>query len=170
MNDTQKRIVLSQPLVERGGALVQVETKPLAVASQGVVEGAALDMSQKERELVAIKLAALCRVPMKRVAIRERFQRVYLVEFEPHASYDPVMPLATIDLGADHNEAYRLLARSLAAWRPDDWYQVGWYDEAMKYARRCITGAVRFLNRQEAEYYAHEMTYSIANPDRRSLV
>jgi hypothetical protein len=172
MNDTQKRIILSQPWVERGGELVQVQTAPLTVASEGVLSGPAFQASITpiEYQTAVIKLANLCGLPMKRVNILERFRRVYLMQFVPHYSYDPTLPMATIALGPAHDEAYRRLVNYMAIWQQDDPYQAQWFKQSKEYVRTCVSAAVQFLRKDEAEYYAHQMLYSIANPDRRSLV
>lgn len=118
---------------------------------------------------LVIKLGYLMGSPIQRVKILGQCERVFLVEFVPHYKYDPVLPVTFLELGADHNDAFRRLAQLIIAWEPDRPQQQQWYNQCKLYAGRCIAAARETLTKNESDYFMREMLYTISNPDRRDL-
>jgi hypothetical protein len=101
--------------------------------------------------------------------VLEQYKRVFLVEFVPHFTYDPVLPVTFVPLGKEHDTAFRRLAELIISWDPNYTAHEQWYLQCKQYAKPCLMAAFTFLFNEEAEYYAREMLYTMANPDRRNL-
>lgn len=120
------------------------------------------------KELV-IKVSHLVNAPMQSLRILDMYQRVFLVEFVPHEAVDPILPVTLLPLGRDHDNAYSWLSDTLLSWNPRYTDQRSFFMQCKRYAKICIMAAFEHLDRDEAEYYGREMTFTMANPDRRNL-
>ena len=109
------------------------------------------------------------RITLPDPAWYDRFQRVYLVEFVPHVTIDPVLPVTFVPLGDEHDRAFQRLAELIMSWNPDYTQHQQWYLQCKQFARPCLLAAFTYLTRDEAEWYGREMMYTLANPDRREL-
>lgn len=118
---------------------------------------------------IVIKVADLMKRPLQSLRVLDCFQRVYLVEFVPHFTVDPVLPVTFVPLGDKHDHAFQRLAELILSWDPVDTHHQQWYMQCKQYARPCLVAAFTYLTRDEAEWYGREMMYTLANPDRRNL-
>lgn len=148
--------------------------QPTPAAFGAEIQGQPVVLSEMAKMRLAVKLANMIGNPVRSLAVIERYRRIFLIAFEPHGSIDPVMPITAAPLGQTHDDHYRYLAASLQAWQPkgnphDFAYHSNWYAGAEFTARRCAEQAALRLEPDEAEYYATQLLYSVANPDRRKL-
>lgn len=151
---------------------------PLAAWPQPVprlpIQGQPVALSKMGEMRLAIKLASMIGSPVKRLTTLERYHRIFLIAFEPHGKIDPVMPITALPLGRAHDDYYRYLAAALQSWRPkgnpeDFAYHANWFSGAEWLAMSCAKEAAAHLEPDEADYYATQLLYSVANPDRRNL-
>lgn len=148
--------------------------QPILAPTAAEIQGQPVVLSEMAKMRLAVKLANMIGNPVRSLSVIERYRRIFLIAFEPHGSIDPVMPITAVPLGETHDDHYRYLAASLQAWQPkgnphDFAYHSNWYAGAEFTARRCAEQAALRLEPDEAEYYATQLLYSVANPDRRKL-
>lgn len=170
-----RRIVLNEQWHESGKNLPALYVKQ-PVNSRGQVVPikstgchSVREFTEADYKQIAIKVSSLVKRPLQSLRVLDTFGRVVLVEFVPHFTIDPVLPVTFVPLGDDHDDAFCRLADLVMSWDPIHSRHQEWYLRCKAYARPCLVAAFNCLSRDEAEWYAREMMYTLANPDRRNI-
>lgn len=121
---------------------------------------------------LAIYLSRLVNLPIQRIELLGRMERIYLVEYRPYGFPDPIIPIPMVNLGQEFFGAFARLANHLQNWDTSSRIdmQRQWTITGYNHLENIVDtlgSSQNGLTGTEYQYFLYRLALSIARPTRR---